>query len=231
VGALVAGGSGAAQLVFSHGGVAEPDRHLTPGSLLAASTRGRVCTPGYSASVRYVTAATRRQVFAAYGIAYPPPTGAYELDHLIPLELGGGNAASNLWPQPYHHSAGSADVKDHLENHLHALVCAGQLGLTAAQHAIAGDWWTAAATYNPLTVHPATRPPSTAPAPAPPAPVAPAPAPVPVAPAPPAPAPPAPPPADPGNGATALCNDGTLSYAAHHQGACSRHGGVRQFYR
>ena len=51
--------------------------------------------------------------------------------------------------------------------------------------------------------------------------------------------PPAPPPAPlaapapvaPGNGATALCNDGTYSYAAHHQGACSSHGGVKAFYK
>ncbi|MFE4995514.1 DUF3761 domain-containing protein [Streptomyces mirabilis] len=34
-----------------------------------------------------------------------------------------------------------------------------------------------------------------------------------------------------GNGATALCNDGTYSYAAHHQGACSHHGGVAVFYK
>ncbi|MFE0514977.1 DUF3761 domain-containing protein [Streptomyces sp. NPDC058964] len=34
-----------------------------------------------------------------------------------------------------------------------------------------------------------------------------------------------------GNGATARCNDGTYSYAAHHQGACSHHGGVAVFYR
>ena len=31
-------------------------------------------------------------------------------------------------------------------------------------------------------------------------------------------------------GATAMCNDGTYSYAAHHQGACSHHGGVAVFY-
>ena len=31
-------------------------------------------------------------------------------------------------------------------------------------------------------------------------------------------------------GATAMCNDGTYSYAAHHQGACSHHGGVAIFY-
>jgi hypothetical protein len=38
-------------------------------------------------------------------------------------------------------------------------------------------------------------------------------------------------PSSPGNGATALCNDGTYSYAAHHQGACSHHGGVAVFYK
>lgn len=34
-----------------------------------------------------------------------------------------------------------------------------------------------------------------------------------------------------GPGPTALCNDGTYSYAVHHQGACSHHGGVAQWYR
>ena len=37
-------------------------------------------------------------------------------------------------------------------------------------------------------------------------------------------------PRPPGGGATAQCNNGTVSYAAHHQGACSHHGGVRVFY-
>jgi Protein of unknown function (DUF3761) len=32
-------------------------------------------------------------------------------------------------------------------------------------------------------------------------------------------------------GPTAQCNDGTYSYAANHQGACSHHGGVAQWYR
>ena len=165
----------ASLLVFAHAGIAEPNPTLTPGSLLATSTKARTCTAGYTATVRKVTAETRRHVFAAYRIAYPPAVGAYELDHLIPLELGGGNAATNLWPQPYHRGAGSADVKDHLENHLHALVCSGQVSLSAAQVAIGGDWWAAAARYNPVVVHrgvaaaaPApvvNRPPTTAPAP------------------------------------------------------------------
>ncbi len=33
------------------------------------------------------------------------------------------------------------------------------------------------------------------------------------------------------NGATALCNDGTLSYSQHHQGTCSHHGGVAVWYK
>jgi hypothetical protein len=31
-------------------------------------------------------------------------------------------------------------------------------------------------------------------------------------------------------GATALCNDGTYSFSAHHSGSCSHHGGVAEFY-
>ena len=47
-----------------------------------------------------------------------------------------------------------------------------------------------------------------------------------------APAPrPTPAPIAPAGGATALCNDGTFSFAAHHQGACSSHGGVQVFYK
>jgi hypothetical protein len=36
---------------------------------------------------------------------------------------------------------------------------------------------------------------------------------------------------DPSQGPTAQCNDGTYSYAAHHQGACSHHSGVAVWYR
>lgn len=35
----------------------------------------------------------------------------------------------------------------------------------------------------------------------------------------------------PGPKPLALCKDGTLSYAAHHQGACSHHGGAARWYR
>jgi len=53
------------------------------------------------------------------------------------LELGGArNDARNLWPEP----GGSPNVKDALENRLHARVCAGEMSLAAVQLAIARDW-------------------------------------------------------------------------------------------
>ncbi len=190
------------------GRAGEPNRALTPGHAFASATTSRVCVSGYSRGVRYVTTAVREQVFATYHIGYPPPAGAYELDHLIPLELGGDNSASNLWPEPYH-GANSADVKDHLENHLHELVCSGQVELGTAQQAMAGDWRAAAARYgstaaasSPSITTSTSSAPSRTEAPV-----------------------------SAGNGATARCNDGTYSYAAHHQGACSRHGGVAEFYK
>ena len=74
--------------------------------------------------------------------------GSYELDHLIPLELGGDNAQTNLWPEP-HDGAGApgSQSKDGLENRLHELVGAGQIDLATAQHAIATNWQTALARY------------------------------------------------------------------------------------
>ncbi|MGW0795925.1 DUF3761 domain-containing protein [Streptomyces sp. NPDC002692] len=39
------------------------------------------------------------------------------------------------------------------------------------------------------------------------------------------------PPIDDHGGASALCNDGTLSFSQHHQGTCSHHHGVAEFYR
>ncbi len=70
----------------------------------------------------------------------PGPGGArYEVDHLIPLELGGSNDVTNLWPQSYVSTWG-AHIKDELENRLHKLVCAGTITLPEAQDAIKTDW-------------------------------------------------------------------------------------------
>jgi hypothetical protein len=113
----------------------KPDARCTPGAVLESATTDQVCRPRYTAHVRKVSARTKARVFALYGIAVHPP-GAYEVDHLIPLELGGSNAIENLWPEPapgFHH-------KDKVENFLHREVCAGRMKLADAQEQIARDW-------------------------------------------------------------------------------------------
>ena len=65
---------------------------------------------------------------------------AYELDYLIPPELGGTAAAGNLWPQAYHGTRWNAYAKDALEDRLLDLVCREEISLAAAQSAVARDW-------------------------------------------------------------------------------------------
>lgn len=64
----------------------------------------------------------------------------YELDHFVPLELGGAPRNTvNLWPEPYNDPGGAGD-KDSEENSLHRQVCAHQLTLAQAQAKMWADW-------------------------------------------------------------------------------------------
>ena len=67
-----------------------------------------------------------------------------ELDHLVPLELGGADGLGNIWPQ-----CGPDEttlrrryfkIKDHVENYLVDEVKAGRLRLVDAQRGISADW-------------------------------------------------------------------------------------------
>lgn len=120
-----------------------PNRTLTPGSRFAVSPT-QVCRSGYAASVRNVPSSEATLVYARYHARHVPY--ALEVDHLISLELGGSNAISNLWPEPYA-GAWGARTKDRLENKLHSLVCSGQLTLASAQWQEASDWVTAYTRY------------------------------------------------------------------------------------
>jgi hypothetical protein len=156
---------------------------------------------GYTSRVRSVSESLRRQVFADYHVPFAQ-RASYEVDHLIPLELGGDNSDKNLWPE----RGSIPNPKDGLENELHNLVCTGELSTSAAQHAIASNWVAALHTYGSSShVYESSRSTNT----------------------------PRPEPTHASNatGATAKCKDGTDSYAAHHQGACSHHGGVSVWYR
>ncbi len=214
-------GNGSADVILAIG-VVLPNPTRTPGATNPAVTQGTIhqtiCVVGWTSTVRppssVTTALKIRQLASGYSFQGDMSTKDYEEDHLISLELGGSpTAEANLWPEPYG-SPDGARVKDQLENKLHTLVCSGALSLANAQAAIATNWWSAYGSY--VGSGSAVTPVAPA-APAPQAPVqAPAPPPAPVSGVP--------------SGATALCKDGTYSYSAHHQGSCSGHGGVAQFY-
>ena len=112
--------------------------HLTPGATFNVSS-SVICVPGYAARFRDVSEADKLAVYAKYGVS-SHPTGKYEIDHLIPLELGGSNAIANLWPELNDHPTGYLNSKDFLENRLHQLVCSGADALGALQRAIASNW-------------------------------------------------------------------------------------------
>jgi hypothetical protein len=74
-----------------------PDPKLTPGDTFDVTAQD-VCVPGYAKKVRAVPAWLKRHAYAEYGIT-EYKTGDYEVDHLIPLSLGGSNSIRDLWPQ------------------------------------------------------------------------------------------------------------------------------------
>jgi len=122
-----------------------PDPRCTPGALNPAvsqdSLETTLCRPGgYTDSVRpprSYTDALKPRFMAAYGVE-AEPIHDYELDHLIPLGLGGAAAdPRNLWPEP-EFGPDSAAEKNDLAGELNQAVCAGEIGLAASQRELLG---------------------------------------------------------------------------------------------
>jgi len=119
-----------------------PDPRCTPGSIDPAVTQAdigsTICREGWTRTARPPESQTETFKFQ---VAYPAygASGRTELDHLVPLELGGSNDASNLWPE----YPPTPNPKDDVEYALNRAVCDGKVTLTAAQNAIASDWPTA----------------------------------------------------------------------------------------
>jgi hypothetical protein len=74
---------------------AYPDRMLTPGSINPSLTPEYICSHSTSER-RSVTTALKKSVFAAYNVPFEDRAN-YEVDHFIPLALGGGEY---LYRQP-----------------------------------------------------------------------------------------------------------------------------------
>ena len=121
-----------------------PNPMLTKGAARIV-TKNVLCTTS-TKLVRHTTIDTKRSIYAEYGIKPKRSvscTGVahscYEVDHLIPLEIGGDDVQSNLWPQLYD-GENNAHDKDALENFLHKQICANKITMEQAQTCISKDW-------------------------------------------------------------------------------------------
>lgn len=126
------------------GDVLLPDAAVTPGAVRTTDA-AEICAPSFRTKpFRHTSAATKRQVYREYG-GVPNKgicQGGCEVDHLIPLELGGLDDIKDLWPQPSQPKPGFHE-KDKLENYLRNEVCLGKMKLTDAQEAIRTNWYEA----------------------------------------------------------------------------------------
>jgi len=110
-----------------------------------------ICTPNYSNCVRSVSERTKRRIKLSYGehylSTYCSQGEGCQIDHLIPLALGGSNGDTNLWPQPYEGQPFTARQKDTLPRKLRPCFCTKSLShverqamLERYQFAIRWDW-------------------------------------------------------------------------------------------
>lgn len=106
-----------------------------------------ICVTGYTTTVRPLTTYTngiKAKLVREAGLD-GSHMADYELDHIIPLAVGGHpRKLSNLQLQPWHGEDGATE-KDGLERQLQRMVCDGQLALADAQFCIAEDWHACAA--------------------------------------------------------------------------------------
>lgn len=146
-----------------------PDRGETPGAIDPAVSEADICdhdwAPGnppkkggdltYSQAARHTSAHLKNAVFAGYGLTNPHDGGkSYEIDHLVPLALGGRDVQENLWPESRTAPGLNAWAKDRLEYRLYRLVCDPAPGgprvtLREVQDALRLDWPRAYRTYCP----------------------------------------------------------------------------------
>jgi hypothetical protein len=117
-----------------------PDRRCSPGGYYAKLTKPVICGAGFHTSaIRNVPQSEKFAVEREYGMAATYYGYSIEIDHIVPLELGGSNSIANLFPEPgsgrdnYH-------FKDQAENRAKEWVCEGRLSLAAARRDFATNW-------------------------------------------------------------------------------------------
>ena len=132
----------------------------TDNRITQANIHETICTSGWTKKVRpnsmytgfvmklemgnggdVPSPAAAGRMYHVVGTHLNQPLSLYELDHNVPLELGGNpedpiNLKLQIWDGP-----DGAHLKDHAENKVHALVCSGAMRLVDGQQVFLSDNW------------------------------------------------------------------------------------------
>jgi hypothetical protein len=128
-----------------------PDPRCTPGGINPSVTAGILRNPAWRTRCNRnceSSEAAKHVVYRWYSIRAPRRNWGNrqvcELDHLVPLELGGADGLGNIWPECGPDATTLETryfkIKDRVENYLADEVKAGRMSLEVAQRGIASDW-------------------------------------------------------------------------------------------
>jgi len=115
-----------------------PDPVKSPGKVMEKSME-KLCISGYSGTVRNVSNKKKKQIFDTYGIN--PRSDKFEIDHRVPLSIGGSNDKLNLWPQSYTTEPFNAHDKDRLEVNVLRQICDGIISVEEGQKIFTDPDW------------------------------------------------------------------------------------------
>ena len=128
-----------------------PDPRCTPGGINPSATVTLLRNPAWrTGCIRNHETSERTKHKAYRWYRLRDPHGNYgntqvcELDHLVPLELGGADGLGNIWPECGPSRVALQNryfkIKDRVENYLAYEVKSGKMPLAEAQHGIASNW-------------------------------------------------------------------------------------------
>ncbi len=82
--------------------------------------------------------AQKKTMYKSYGLKQ---NASCELDHLVPLEMGGADSLDNIWPQCGQAPNGKnyKDIKDQVESYLAIQIIQG-MDIDSARKGVASDW-------------------------------------------------------------------------------------------
>jgi len=137
--------------IHTKNGFPMPDASCTPGAINPTVTLDVLKSPGFRTSCvrdKIESEAKKHEAYGWYSLQAPADNKGNsmtcELDHLVPLELGGADSMDNIWPQ-----CGPDKVtlkeryfkqKDLVEMYLAGQVRSGAMDMATAQRAIAKDY-------------------------------------------------------------------------------------------